>query len=132
MGRTAANLNPSFAGILHLIVVLVLFDNVLCCLVVSCDCYSCACDCYSCSCLLLLIMSCVSRIICEKDAACELEEFDPQTPTCADANITLANVTYESFAGDLCQADCEMSDAEEDASKRCRFWRFVSWTSLTA
>ena len=102
MERTAANQNPSFAGILHLIVVLV-----------------------------LLIVSCVSRIICEKDAPCELEEFDPQTPTCGDANVTIPE-DYASFAKELCQADCEMSDAEEDASKRCRFWRFVSWTSSTA
>ena len=102
MERTAANQNPSFAGILHLIVV-------------------------------LLIMSCVSRIICEKGADCVLEENDPQTPICGEsaANITLPE-DYESFAGDLCQADCEMSDAEEDDTKRCRFWRFVSWTSLIA
>ena len=75
-------------------------------------------------------MTCFSRITCEKDAPCVLEEFDDQTPTCADANVTLPQ-DYGSFAEDLCQTNCAKSDAEEDDSKRCRFWRFVSWTSLT-
>ena len=79
------------------------------------------------SCSLLLKMTCFSRITCEKDEPCVLEEFDDQTPTCANANVTLPQ-DYGSFAEDLCRADCAKSDEEEDDAKRCRFWRFVSRT----
>ena len=67
----------------------------------------------------------VFRIICKKDAGCQLEESDPQTPTCANANITIPE-GYDSFVAEVCQRGCAKSDSEEDDSKRCRFWRFVS------
>ena len=69
------------------------------------------------------------RIICTKDAGCHLEESDPQTQLCTNANITLPE-DYESFVADICQQDCSKSDSEEDDSKRCRFWRFVSMSQF--
>ena len=71
----------------------------------------------------------LSRIVCQKDADCVLEESDPQTPTCSDGGVTVPE-NYESFAEDMCKTECAKSDTEEDDTKRCRFWRFVSWTSL--
>ena len=67
----------------------------------------------------------LSRIVCEKGADCELEEVDVQTTTCKDGNITVPQ-DFESFDGKTCEDDCAKSDAEEDDTKRCRFWRFVS------
>ena len=99
MERTAANQILTFAGIL--IDIFPDFDNVLC------------------------LSQFLSRIVCQKDADCVLEEFDPQTPTCSDGGVTVPE-NYESFAEDLCRADCAKSDEEEDDAKRCRFWRFVS------
>jgi len=63
------------------------------------------------------------RIVCQKDAECELQESDPQTPTCSDGGVTLPE-NYESFAEDMCKTECAKSDTEEDDAKRCRFWRF--------
>ena len=86
------------------------------------------CRLFLCSILLLVSTWCQTflfRVICKKDDECQLEESDPQTPTCTNANITLPD-DYESFAADICQQDCAKSDLEKDDSKRCRFWRFVS------
>ena len=67
-----------------------------------------------------------SRIVCEKGGDCELEEVDVQTTTCKDGNITVPQ-DFESFDGKTCEDDCAKSEAEEDDTKRCRFWRFVSF-----
>ena len=103
MERTAANQILTFAGIL--IDIFPAFDNDLC------------------------LSQFLSRIVCQKDADCVLEESDPQTPTCSDGGVTVPE-NYESFAEDMCKTECAKSDTEEDDTKRCRFWRFVSWTSL--
>ena len=81
--------------------------------------------------ILVFFLACefLSRIVCQKDAECELQESDPQTSTCSDGGVTLPE-NYESFAENLCKTECAKSDTEEDDAKRCRFWRFVSWTSL--
>ena len=68
----------------------------------------------------------LSRIVCEKGADCELEEVDVQTTTCKDGNITVPQ-DFESFDGKTCEDDCAKSDEEQDDTKRCRFWRFVSF-----
>ena len=67
----------------------------------------------------------LSRITCNKEdqPACKLEEFDPNIPVCA--NITNPE-NYEDFEANNCESYCASSDAEEDETKRCRFWRFVS------
>jgi len=63
------------------------------------------------------------RITCNKEdqPACKLEEFDPNIPVCG--NITTPE-NYEDFEANNCEIYCASSDAEEDETKRCRFWRF--------
>jgi len=63
------------------------------------------------------------RITCNKEdqPACQKEEFDSKIPVCA--NITIPE-NYEDFEANNCESYCASSDAEEDETKRCRFWRF--------
>ena len=63
----------------------------------------------------------ICEVICHADGDCTLSE------TCADALVT-DTITHSEMTEAKCQELCQLSDAVEEEAKRCRFWRYVSFS----